>query len=89
METVELVDPEPNAMQVFVKTLGKVDVIPLRAHAHEGVEVLKKRLSLKLGIPPDILRLSHGRRVLEYDMKLVDYNIQKGSTLSLRLNLRG
>jgi len=87
VEEVELADPGRMTMRVFVEKLSGATET-LQTCAHERVAVFAKRLSLKLGIPPDVLRLSYGSRILERDRWLAVYNIQNGATLSLHLIFR-
>uniref|UniRef100_A0A1B0G3R7 Ubiquitin-like domain-containing protein n=1 Tax=Glossina morsitans morsitans TaxID=37546 RepID=A0A1B0G3R7_GLOMM len=76
-------------MQIFVET-PKGNTLTLDVKPTESIETIKSKIQDMDGvIPPNQRRLIYAGKQLEDDFSLMDYNIQKFSTLYLILRLLG
>lgn len=81
-------DPKSRGYQLFVKTLiGKT--ITINSDPSETIELVKYRIQSKEGISVNQQRLLFAGRSLESGRTLLDYNIQKESTIHMTLRLTG
>ncbi len=78
----DLVEPAWGTVQYFVRTLeGKTAVVFVLPSF--TIEQVKQELFEAEGIPMDFLRISYGGKLLDDDLTLSDYKIEKESTLQL------
>ena len=75
-------------MKIFVKTMtGKT--ITIDAEPSDTIENIKCKIQDKEGIPPDQFFLFFNSRLLIDKLALDYYHIMKGSTLELKMRIRG
>ncbi|EFC50891.1 predicted protein [Naegleria gruberi] len=75
-------------MQITVKTLNN-RVLSLDVESNDTIESVKNQIFNKDGVPISEQRLIFAGKEMENDKTLLDYNIQKDSTLHFLFKLRG
>lgn len=75
-----------SAMAIFIdlKIVGQAN-LTLEVVSGDSIDNIKEKIQEKTGFSPDAQRLFLGEKELENGRTMADYNIHKGSTLSLRL----
>ena len=75
-------------MPIFIKMpTGKTITVDIQCT--DAIEVVKAKIQNKEGIPSDLQIITFAGKKLKDNLTLVDYNIQRESTLTLKLTLRG
>jgi len=75
-------------MQIFVRTSNGTFVLNVCKKPSEKIERVQSMIESKTGIPADLQSLSSGTKFLQPGHTLEDYNIQKESTLFVRVRVR-
>ena len=75
--------------QLFFKTLTGKTITLDGLNLLNTIGYIKEKIQDKEGIPPELQRLIFNGKQMEDNKTLFDYNIQKSSTISLVMRLRG
>ena len=75
-----------SAIEIYIDLtiVGQAN-LTLEVVSGDSIDVVKEKIRDKTGFSPDAQRLFFGEKELENGRTMADYNIPKGSTLSLRL----
>ena len=75
-----------NAIEIYIDLtiVGQAN-LTLEVVSGDSIDNIKEKIQEKTGFSPDAQRLFLGEKELENGRTMADYNIHKGSTLSLRL----
>ena len=75
-----------SAIEIYIdlKIVGQAN-LTLEVVSGDSIDNIKEKIQEKTGFSPDAQRLFLGEKELENGRTMADYNIHKGSTLSLRL----
>ena len=76
-------------MQIFIKSMTGKTITIDDIDSDDTIETIAKQIQTKEGIPPDQMRLIFAGKQLEFDKTLLDYDIQRESTLHIILRSRG
>ena len=81
-----LVPITASAMEIYIDLtiVGQAN-LTLEVVSGDNIDNIKEKIQEKTGFSPDVQRLFLGEKELENGRTMADYNIHKGSTLSLRL----
>ena len=81
-----LVPITASAMEIYIDlTITGQAHLTLEVVSGDSIDNIKEKIRDKTGFSPDAQRLFLGEKELENGRTMADYNIHKGSTLSLRL----
>ena len=75
-----------SAIEIYIDLtiVGQAN-LTLEVVSGDNIDNIKEKIQEKTGFSPDAQRLFLGEKELENGRTMADYNIHKGSTLSLRL----